>query len=159
VPLRQFVWSFPFEVSLLAATKPGVLHALARIHAEELARHYKSAAKERGQTGELHAGAVTFVQRFDSSLNVHVHLHTCALDGVYVEGDGEALRFVAAAPPTWTSSPALAAPAGSRSAPSSSTRSSRGRSSTPYRPPRARRPLRAPPSPRASLVGDEPAFA
>ena len=26
-------------------------------------------------------------RRFGSSLNLHVHLHTCALDGVYVEGD------------------------------------------------------------------------
>ena len=99
MPLRQFVLSFPFELSLLAATKPEVLRALARIHAEELARHYQSAAKKSGETGKLHAGAVTFVQRFGSSLNLHVHLHTCALDGVYVEEE-EAPRFVPAAPPT-----------------------------------------------------------
>lgn len=101
VPIRQFVLSFPFELSLLAATKPEVLRALARIHAEELARHYKGAAKKSGEAGKLHAGAVTFVQRFGSSLNLHVHLHTCALDGVYVEGDdGDAPRFVPAAPPS-----------------------------------------------------------
>ncbi len=102
VPIRQFVLSFPFELSLLAATKPEVLRALARIHAEELARHYKTAAKKAGETGKLHAGAVTFVQRFGSSLNLHVHMHTCALDGVYAEADegGDALRFVPAAPPS-----------------------------------------------------------
>src|SRR5690606_24991356 len=109
VPIRQFVLSFPplrvsrsasFELSLLAATKPEVLRALARIHAEELARHYKQAAKKSGETGKLHAGAVTFVQRFGSSLNLHVHLHTCALDGVYVESDdGDPPRFVPAEPP------------------------------------------------------------
>src|SRR6201999_344804 len=34
------------------------------------------------------------------SLNLHVHLHTCALDGVYVEDDdADAPRFVPAAPP------------------------------------------------------------
>jgi hypothetical protein len=33
VPIRQFVLSFPFELSLLAATKPEVLRELARIHA------------------------------------------------------------------------------------------------------------------------------
>jgi hypothetical protein len=32
----QFVLSFPFELSLLAATKPEVLRGLARIHAELL---------------------------------------------------------------------------------------------------------------------------
>lgn len=101
VPIRQFVLSFPFELSLLAATKPEVLRALARIHAEELARHYKRSAKKCGEDGKLHAGAVTFVQRFGSSLNLHVHLHTCALDGVYVEeGDRAAPRFVPAAPPS-----------------------------------------------------------
>jgi hypothetical protein len=100
VPIRQFVLSFPFELSLLAATKPEVLRALARIHAEELGRHYKSAARRSGETGKLHAGAVTFVQRFGSSLNLHVHLHTCALDGVYVEDeDADAPRFVPAAAP------------------------------------------------------------
>jgi hypothetical protein len=30
-------------------------------------------------------GAVTGVQRFGSSLNVHVHFHVLCLDGVYVE--------------------------------------------------------------------------
>jgi hypothetical protein len=44
---------------------------------------------------------VTFVQRFGSSLNLHVHLHTCALDGVYVQGEeAEAPRFVPRAPPS-----------------------------------------------------------
>lgn len=101
VPIRQLVLSFPFELSLLAAAKPEVLRALARIHAEELAHHYKQAAKKSGETGKLHAGAVTFVQRYGSSLNLHVHLHTCALDGVYFEAEeAEPLRFVAAAPPS-----------------------------------------------------------
>jgi hypothetical protein len=101
VPIRQFLLSFPFELSVLAATKPQVLRALARIHAEKPARHYKRAAKKSGEVGKLHAGAVTFVQRFGSSLNLHVHLHTCALDGVYVEGeDGHAPRFVPAPSPS-----------------------------------------------------------
>jgi hypothetical protein len=100
VPIRQFVLSFPplrvsrsasFELSLLAATKPEVLRALARIHAEELARHYKSAAKRNGETGKLRVG---------SSLHVHAHLHTCALDGVYVEEDADAPRFVPVPPPS-----------------------------------------------------------
>jgi hypothetical protein len=92
-------------LSLRAVSSGGdeaeVLRALARIHAEELARHYKGAAKKSGETGKLHAGAVTFMQRFSSSLNLHVHLHTCALDSVDVEAnDGDAPRFVAAAPPS-----------------------------------------------------------
>ena len=101
VSLRQFVLAFPFALSLLAATKPDVLRALARIHAEELARFYKASAKRAGEQGKLHTGAVTFVQRFGSSLNVHVHLHTCQLDGVFVEDPSEPRsppRFAPAAP-------------------------------------------------------------
>ena len=91
----------PFELSLLAATKPEVLRALARIHAEEIGRHYKSLAKRSGESGKVHTGAVTFVQRFGSSLNLHVHLHTCALDGVYVEGAGaDEPHFVPAPAPS-----------------------------------------------------------
>ena len=33
------------------------------------------------------------MQRFGSSANLHSHLHTRALDGVFVEADGE-IRFV-----------------------------------------------------------------
>jgi hypothetical protein len=114
VPIRQIVLSLSFELSRLAAIKPDVLRALARIHAKELARHYKRTAKLRAETSliaptgaKLHAGAVTFVQRFGSSLNLHVHLHTCALDGVYIEPltetttevDAE-FRFLPATSPT-----------------------------------------------------------
>ena len=99
VPLRQFVLSFPFELSALAATKPDVLRALARIHAEALGAHYRAAAKRAGCTGKTHAGAVTFVHRYGSSLNSHVHFHVAALDGVFVAHDAT-VRFVPAAPPT-----------------------------------------------------------
>jgi hypothetical protein len=50
---------------------------------------------------EAHTGVVTFVQRFDSGLRLNVHLHSLALDGVYVrEGEGGALVFHALAEPT-----------------------------------------------------------
>ena len=98
VPLRQYVLSFPFELSALAATKPDVLTALARIHAEALAHHYRAWAKGAGHA-KSHPGAVTFVQRFGSSLNLHVHMHTVSLDGVFVQ-EGPSLRFAAAPAPT-----------------------------------------------------------
>ncbi len=39
------------------------------------------------------SGAVTFVQRCDSSLRLNVHFHTLALDGVYVREQSGALSF------------------------------------------------------------------
>ena len=38
-------------------------------------------------------GAVTFIQRFGDSLNLNVHFHMLALDGVYTEDDSGMLRF------------------------------------------------------------------
>jgi hypothetical protein len=101
VPIRQFVLSFPFELSRLAAMKPEVLRALARIHAEELARHYKQAAKKSGEGPASFTRAPSRLSSFGSSMNLHVHRHTCALDGGYVEGEAvDAPRFVPAPPPS-----------------------------------------------------------
>jgi hypothetical protein len=38
---------------------------------------------------KLHIGAVAVIHRFGSSLNVHVHVHVCAVDGVFAEVAGE----------------------------------------------------------------------
>jgi len=46
-------------------------------------------------------GAVTFLQRFGSALNLNVHFHTLAFDGVYADtgGPGAAPRFLPLPPP------------------------------------------------------------
>ncbi len=43
---------------------------------------------------------MTFVQRSDGALRLNVHLHTLALDGVYVRNADKTLEFHALAPPT-----------------------------------------------------------
>ena len=98
VPVRQFVLSFPYELSGLAATRPDVLASLCRILNEAISLHYRTWAKSAGYTG-AQTGAVSFVHRFGSSLNLHTHFHVVVLDGVYVaRGDGVA--FFASPPPT-----------------------------------------------------------
>jgi hypothetical protein len=82
-PVRQWVLSLPFELRRLAATKPDVLTALGRIFAEEIARTTRRIADAAGSA----TGAVSFPQRFGGSLNLHVHFHTLALDGVFVKRD------------------------------------------------------------------------
>ena len=39
--------------------------------------------KRQGLSGDAPSGAVTFVQRFGSSVNLNVDLHTMVLDGVF----------------------------------------------------------------------------
>ena len=41
-------------------------------------------------------GAVSFVQRFGSTLNAHVHLHCCVIDGVFVAGADGQVQFAEA---------------------------------------------------------------
>ena len=91
VPHRHYVLSFPFELLLLAATNPKVLRAIARINYEVTARYFQRRAAESGADGKTHAGAITFVHRFGSILNLH--LHVCVFDGVFVERDDGDLHF------------------------------------------------------------------
>jgi Putative transposase len=45
-------------------------------------------------------GSVTVMQRFGSRLNVNLHFHTLALDGVFTEAPGGALAFHPAPAPS-----------------------------------------------------------
>ncbi|WP_181197928.1 transposase, partial [Enhygromyxa salina] len=45
-------------------------------------------------------GAITFIQRADSSLRLNVHFHCLVLDGVYVRDDEGELRFHSLGAPT-----------------------------------------------------------
>ncbi|NOU32438.1 MAG: hypothetical protein HOO96_31420 [Polyangiaceae bacterium] len=99
VPTRQYVLAVPYELSGLAATRPAVLTALSRIFWETVQRRYRRWLRSTGVLVPVETGAITGVHRAGASLNVHIHFHLLALDGVYVEEDG-ALRFVPAPPPT-----------------------------------------------------------
>lgn len=72
VGVRQFVLSLPFELRALAAFKPDVLTALSRLFVESIFAAYRKRARSDGLL-EPECGAVTFVQRFGSSLNLNVY--------------------------------------------------------------------------------------
>lgn len=95
VPLRQWVLSLPFEIRRLAAFDPKVLSRINKTFVEEIFAHYRGGMTE----AEAPCGAVTFVQRFGGSLNLNVHFHVVALDGVFV-GERDQLRFLDAPTPT-----------------------------------------------------------
>jgi hypothetical protein len=64
------------------ALRPDALTAQGRIFVEEIARWQKHVARTGGKTG-----AVTFVQRFDSTLGCFVHFHVLVPDGVFTRAD------------------------------------------------------------------------
>ena len=71
-----------------------IVVALTRIFIEEIERLLRTAAGltrdgDRSCPARPRLGAVSFLDRFGSALNHHVHLHVCATDGVFVPfGDG-----------------------------------------------------------------------
>ena len=80
-PLRQWVVSFPFPLRFLFAGYPHLM-------SKALGIVYRTIATWLiHQAGFTHStactGAVTFIQRFGSALNLNIHFHILFLDGVY----------------------------------------------------------------------------
>lgn len=97
-PLRQWVLSSPFELRGALAGDSDLLCAVNRIFVDEVERWMLRKAEKDGFAGGQ-IGAVTFVQRFGSALNLHPHLHTLAIDGLYRAKD-DGVEFHAVAAPT-----------------------------------------------------------
>jgi hypothetical protein len=87
VPVRQWVISVPKRLRCFLADRPAAVRALTKIFLAEIERLLCAAA---GVTiaacapAHPRLGAVSFLHRFGSALNHHVHLHVCATDGVFV---------------------------------------------------------------------------
>ena len=56
-----------------------VLHILLRVIEARL--------RQRSGCARGRLGAVSFVQRFGSALNAHVHFHCCVIDGVFATSE------------------------------------------------------------------------
>ncbi len=97
VAVRQWVLSLPFDVRAHAAYDARILARIIRAFANALAARYRRWANGVGIGDHAH-GAITFVQRFGSSLNLNVHLHVVVVDGVFSRNDG--LLFTSAPRPT-----------------------------------------------------------
>ena len=100
-PIRQWVLTLPYPLRYRCAydsrLTSDVLRAFTRSLFSELRRRARNRWGERAEQ----CGAVTFIQRFGSALNLNVHFHTLALDGVYPyspERD-KIPRFLALPPP------------------------------------------------------------
>ena len=68
--MRQWVLTAPFEIRRVMALRPDALSACNRIFVEEISRFRRASAGLAG----AETGSVTFVQRFNSTLGVFVHL-------------------------------------------------------------------------------------
>ena len=109
VPVRQWVLSLPYALRYRMAYDARLVSDLLRIFVREVFRSLSRRVHNPGPPGRPQCGAVTFIQRFGDALNLHVHFHMLALDGVYTVSQGTLLRFRPAAPPSHAEVARLAA--------------------------------------------------
>jgi hypothetical protein len=87
LPVRQWVLSVPKRLRYFMQRDGAVLNMVLRIFLRVIAQSLQSNCAGAAQLDKatLHIGAVAFIHRFGSSLNGHVHLHVCVVDGVFEE--------------------------------------------------------------------------
>jgi hypothetical protein len=93
LPVRQWVLSLPKRLRYFLRQDRKAVTAVLNIFlrvVEQVLREHAPGAEEKARLG-----AVSFVHRFGSSLNEHLHFHCCVIDGVFEPGsDGEqTVRF------------------------------------------------------------------
>jgi hypothetical protein len=97
VPVRQFVLAMPFELHHRLARDAELEGKILAIFIDELQHHLREAADA---ADEARTGTFTATQHFGSSLNLHVHFHVVALDGVYEQEPDGSMTFSRAPAPT-----------------------------------------------------------
>ena len=99
-PYRQWTLSLPFRLRWLALKHPPVLDFALTALLQRVWATQRRHARRLGVPGRLHPGAVSFTQYFGSTLQLTPHLHVLVPDGLFVEADDGAVRFVALPPPS-----------------------------------------------------------
>jgi hypothetical protein len=91
VPVRQWVLTFPPRLRYALAWDHDLCRAVIGVSLRAVLGFLRHAAHEAGAAGGR-GGAVAIIQRFGGALNLNVHVHALALDGVFVP-DGAGVRF------------------------------------------------------------------
>ena len=90
-PIRQWVFSVPFPLRFLFASRPAIMGRVLGIVYRAIATHLRRKAGYTKATAQT--GAVTLIQRFGGAVNLNIHFHMLFLDGVYSGPGGSAKRF------------------------------------------------------------------
>jgi hypothetical protein len=104
IPTRQWVLSVPAPLRYLIAYDNDALKAVLSAFTGSLFSYLRKMAKRSGgealDAKQYYPGAVTFIQRFGSALNLNVHMHSQVSDGAYIKYDKDKLRFIRIASPS-----------------------------------------------------------
>jgi hypothetical protein len=99
VVMRQWVLSFPYKLRYQMAHNPKLTNQILSIFIRAISTYQKKKAKLYGIKA-ARTGAVTFIQRFGSALNLNVHFHTLFADGVYYKTENGDYKFLRLSEPT-----------------------------------------------------------
>lgn len=92
LPVRQFVLSFPFELRFLMARDSKLMGLVLTIVNRAITRLYRQKAKaELAIEGNPKSAAVTFIQRYGSSLNLNIQFHILVVEGVWIDSDAKTI--------------------------------------------------------------------
>jgi hypothetical protein len=86
-PVRQWVLSFPHALRYRLAYESDLITDVLNIFIKTIFASLIHRAAEFGAVHKPQCGAVSFIQRFASSLDLNVHIHAILLDGVYAGDD------------------------------------------------------------------------
>ena len=93
LPVRQWVLSLPKRLRYFLRHDARTVTAVLKIFLRVVEQVLRERSPEAAPKSRL--GAVSFVHRFGSALNEHLHFHCCVIDGVFEPDQGcdEAVRF------------------------------------------------------------------
>jgi len=94
VPIRQWVLTLPYPLRYRCAYDAALTGEVFRAFLRALISALRRRTKSQWAIPHGQSGSVTVIQRFGSALNLNVHFHTLALDGVYTCDKGNATRFL-----------------------------------------------------------------
>jgi hypothetical protein len=104
IPTRQWVLSVPAPLRSLMAYDNDALNAVMSAFSGSLFSYLRAKAKKSGgyalDAKAYYPGAITFIQRFGSALNLNVHMHSQVSDGVYIQYSNDKVRFIRVASPS-----------------------------------------------------------
>ena len=100
-PVRQWVLTLPYPLRYRCAYDARLASEVLRAFIRALFAELRRRARRQWGVRAEQCGAVTVIQRFGSALDLNVHFHTLALDGVYTYavGQGQPTGFLPLPPP------------------------------------------------------------
>src|SRR5262249_28656751 len=99
VPYRQWVLSLPRPLRFLLAYRPQLVRPVLQMFLRAVFVWQRRKVRRAGVVGGR-PGAVTFIQRFGSPLNLNIHCHALLPDGVFARDEAGSIRFVPVGPPS-----------------------------------------------------------